>query len=52
MKARFTSMSEYDLKCVYAYINRGSKNADNIAMKYKYSTRQIQRIIKKMREGI
>ena len=52
MKQRFPGYTEYDLKCVYAYINRGSKNADNIAMKYNYSTRQIQRMIKKMREGI
>lgn len=52
MKQRFPSYTDYDLKCVYAYINRGNKNADNIAMKYNYSTRQIQRMIKKMREGI
>lgn len=52
MRTRFPSYSEYDLKCVYAYINRGTKNADNIAMKYHYSTRQIQRMVKKMREGV
>lgn len=52
MKERFTNISEYDIKCVYEYINRGDKLADNIAMKYNYSTRQIQRIIKKMREDL
>ena len=52
MKVRFTSFSEYDIKCAYDYINRGDKLADNIAMKYNYSIRQIQRIIKKMREGL
>lgn len=52
MKARFTSFSEYDIKCAYEYINRGDKLADNIAMKCNYSTRQIQRILKKMREDL
>lgn len=50
MKVKFTTFTEYEVKCVYDYINRGDKLADNIAMKYGYSTRQVQRIIKKMRE--
>ena len=52
MKSRFTTYTEYDLKAVYDYINRGTKLADNIAMKYNYSTRQLQRIIKKMKDEL
>lgn len=49
MCQRFPDYSVSDLKCIYAYVNRGNALADNIAMKYGYSTRQIQRIIRKMR---
>ena len=52
MKERFTNYTEYDLKAVYEYINRGNKLADNIAMKYNYSTRQLQRIVKKMKDDL
>lgn len=52
MKERFKSYTEYELKAVYDYINRGTKLADNIAMKYNYSTRQLQRIIKKMKDEL
>ena len=52
MKARFTTYTEYELNAVYSYINRGDKLADNIAMKYNYSTRQLQRIIKKMKDEL
>ena len=52
MKARFTNYTEYELKAVYSYINRGNKLADNVAMKYNYSTRQLQRIIKKMKDEL
>lgn len=52
MKARFTTYTEYELKAVHSYINRGDKLADNIAMKYGYSTRQLQRIIKKMKDKL
>lgn len=52
MKARFTTFTEYEIKAVYDYINRGNKLADNIAMKYNYSTRQLQRLIKKMKDDL
>ena len=52
MKARFTTYTEYEIKAVYSYINRGEKLADHIAMKYNYSTRQLQRIIKKMKDEL
>lgn len=52
MKERFTSYSETDLKCVYDYINRGNKSAESIAMKYFYSIRQIQRMVKKLRDDL
>ena len=52
MKARFTSYTDYEIKAVYSYINRGDKLADNVAMKYNYSTRQLQRIIKKMKDEL
>ena len=50
MKLIYIGYTEYKLKVVYAYINRGRRLADTIALKYGYSTRQIQRIIKKMKE--
>ena len=52
MKARFTNYTDYEIKAVYSYINRGEKLADHIAMKYNYSTRQLQRIIKKMKDEL
>lgn len=52
MKARFTTYTDYEIKAVYSYINRGEKLADHIAMKYNYSTRQLQRIIKKMKDEL
>lgn len=52
MKERFTDYTEYDIKCAYEYINRNNRLADNIAMKYGYSTRQIQRIIRKMKDEL
>ena len=52
MKARFTNYTDYEIKAVYSYINRGDKLADHIAMKYNYSTRQLQRIIKKMKDEL
>lgn len=50
MCQRYTSYDRQTLKCVYDYLNRGNVSADCIAQKYYYSTRQVQRIIKKMRE--
>ena len=52
MKERFTDHTDYELKAVYSYINRENKLADNIAMKYGYSTRQLQRIIKKLKDDL
>ena len=52
MKDKFKHLTEYDIICAYEYINRGSKLGENIAIKYNYSVRQIQRIVKKMRESV
>ena len=52
MKVKFTNYTDYEIKAAHAYINRGDKLADNIAMKYNYSTRQIQRIVKRMRDEL
>ena len=52
MKVKFTNYTDYEIKAAYSYINRGDKLADNIAMKYNYSTRQIQRIVKRMRDDL
>ena len=52
MKGRFKDYTEYEIKAVYSYINRGTKLADNIAMKYGYSTRQLQRLVKKMKDDL
>ena len=52
MRERYTKYTEYELKAVYAYINRGDKLADNIAMKYNYSTRQLQRMVKQMKDDL
>lgn len=52
MQQRFNYLPTYTLKCVYDYINRGDKKTENIAMKYGYSVRTIQRIVKKMRETL
>ena len=49
MCQKFSKYDRQTLRCVYEYLNRGNISADNIAMKYFYSTRQIQRIIRKMR---
>lgn len=51
MKAKFTSYTENEIKAVYDYINRKTL-AENIAIKHGYSTRQLQRIIKKMKGGL
>lgn len=52
MQQRFNYLPTYTLKCVYDYINRGDKKAENIAIKYSYSVRTIQRIVKRMRETL
>lgn len=54
MKERFTNLTDYEINCAYEYINRkiNGRLADNIAMKYGYSTRHIQRIIKKMKDEL
>lgn len=52
MQEMFPHRCSYDIKCVYAYLNRGSLNADVVANKYNYSTRQIQRIIKEMKNDL
>lgn len=49
MCQKFSKYDRQTLRCVYEYLNRGNIPADNISMKYFYSTRQIQRIIRKMR---
>lgn len=51
MKAKFTSYTENEIKAVFDYINRKTL-AENIARKHGYSTRQLQRIIKKMKGGL
>ena len=52
MKELFPKRCDYDIKCVYAYLNRGTALGESIALKYHYSVRQIQRIIKDMKKDL